>query len=142
MAKNKIIENGAQPITVPVPSSILSGDPIMPGGKLPAVANENYNAATGNASMDVEGAFLLSVTAATALSPLAGSAVKAGDNIYADTDGTLDATTNVYYGFTLTKNTGGRLFGTALPGPTVSTASLITSGSTATIAVRLKGSPN
>lgn len=147
MAANKLFERGT-PLTFLVPSTIISGQPIMPGKTLAAVANENCGAGTATApgqtglcSCDLEGVFLLSVVAVTVLSPATGSAVKAGDKIYADTDGTLDATSNVYYGFSLTKNSSGTLFGTAVPGPTISGSSsqLIASGSTATIGVRLKG---
>lgn len=121
--------NRATKITCAVPSTVVANDPLLLGS-MAAVAENSYNSATGNAPLVFEGAFLLSVTAKTSLSPSTGSAVKPGDKIYADTDGTLDTGTNVTRGFTLDKNSSGTLFGFALDA--------ITSAQTATIRVRLK----
>lgn len=142
MAANKLFERGT-PLTFPMPSSVKSGAPVMPGGTLAGVANEDYNANTGLVSCDLEGVFLLPVTAVTALSPATGSAVNVGDAIYADTDGTTDSATGAYTGFTLTKNSSGKYFGTAVPGPDITSGAkqLIASGATGTIGIRLKEGP-
>lgn len=146
MATNKLYERGVA-LTFPAPASINSGDPVMPGRTLAGVAQADTGAnsavapgTTGLLSVDLEGVYVLNVTAVTALSPATGSAVNVGDKIYADTDGTLDATTNMYYGFTLTKNSSGYLYGTAIPGPTITAGAkqLIASAATARIGVRLK----
>lgn len=117
----------------PVPSTVVSGDPILVGA-MAAVAQESYTppgsvTPTGQVSVALIGCFFLSVTAKSSLSPSVGSAVKPGDKLYLD-GGTLDSTTNVTTGGTLDKNTGGTFFGFA--------CDAITSGSTATIRVRLK----
>src|SRR5260221_78354 len=82
------------------PSTIAGGDPVLIGAR-PAVALESYNSTSGGTVFRFAGTYALTVVAATVLSPLTGSAVKQGQKIYADTNGTLDASTNVYYGFTL-----------------------------------------
>ena len=142
MAANKVGERGTPlQIAVPAAAAVKSGDFLL-FGALACVANENDGDATrpstGRISVDLEGCFNLSVVAKTSLSPSTGSAVNVGDKIYAD-GGTLDATTGVTYGATLDKNSGGTLIGTAVS-MTGATGALITSGNTATIAVRLKES--
>lgn len=119
-----------------VPSSVVSGQPLLIG-KLAGVATENYNpptgTPTGQVNVQLKGAFFLTVSAVTVISPPTGSAVKPGDILYAD-GGTLDATTNVTTGFTIDKNASGTtIFGSALDA--------ITSGSSAVIRVRLKNGP-
>ena len=110
----------------------ISGDPLVYGG-LAGVAETSYTpptgVTTGNISLKLIGAFLLSVTAKSGLSPSVNAAIAVGDKLYAD-GGTTDATTNCTYGFTIDKNSGGVYFGNALDA--------VTSGSTATIRVRLK----
>lgn len=93
----------------PCPSTVVSGDPVLIGG-LPAVAIDSYNARNGGTGFRFSGTFELTVIAATVVSPVTGSAVKPGDKLYAT--GTLDATTNVTTGLTLSKASGGTLFGT------------------------------
>jgi predicted RecA/RadA family phage recombinase len=147
MAKNKLFENGRQ-LSFAAPAGVVSGQPVMPGGTLAGVASADVGAGTATApdtvglvAVDLEGVYLLPVTGVTVLSPASGSAVNSGDLIYADTDGMTDSVTGMYTGFTLTKNSSGKLFGTAVPGPTIAAESkqLIASGQTATIGVRLKG---
>lgn len=116
-----------------VPSTVTSNQPLLVGN-LGVVAQESYTppgglTPTGYVSCALIGAFFLTVTAKTGLSPSVNSAVKPGDRIYAD-GGSLDATTNVTTGFTLDKNSGGTLFGTALDA--------LATGTTGTIRVRLK----
>jgi predicted RecA/RadA family phage recombinase len=133
MAANKAIER-AVAISFPVPSTVLTGDPLLVG-IMPGVAETSYGAQanpTGNVTVDMEGAFFLSVTAATVLSPQTGSAVKPGQALYAD-GGTLDSTTNVRTGFTIDKASGGVFFGYALDA--------IPSGDTAIIRVRIGSTP-
>jgi predicted RecA/RadA family phage recombinase len=114
------------------PASIVGGDIVLIGDSmLPAVALESYNATRGGATFRMSGTFELTVIAATVISPPTGSEIKEGDTIYAT--GTLDATTGVTYGLTLSKATGGSKVGT-YDSPTPQT-----SGSTSTTArVRLR----
>lgn len=136
MANNKALERGS-PLQFPMPSTVKSGDPILVG-KLACVANEDAKDLFGNAqpnvSCDLEGAFNLSVVAGSQLSPLVGAAVKPGDVLYYS-GGTLDATTNVTTGGTISKDSGSD-FGTSVVFGTALDA--ITSGQTKTIRVRLK----
>lgn len=111
-----------------VPSTVVSNDPLLVG-TLAVVAQESYSAAH-QCSVSRIGAFFVTVTAKSALSPSTNSAVKPGDKIYADTDGTLDSTTNVTRGFTLDKNSSGTHFGYALDA--------LATGTTGTIRVALK----
>lgn len=92
----------------PCPSTVQAGDPVLVGNR-PGVAMDDYNAGNGGTTFRFSGTFELTVIAATTVSPLAGEAVKPGDKIYAT--GTLDATTNVTTGLTLSKASGGTLFG-------------------------------
>ena len=91
------------------PSTVLAGDPVLVGA-LPAVAMDSYNAQNGGTTFRFAGTHTLSVIAATVVSPVTGSALKPGDKIYAT--GTLDSTTNITTGLTLSKASGGTLFGT------------------------------
>ena len=142
MAANKVGERGTPlQCAVPTNSGIKSGDPVLLGtAGLAMVANESdgdtTRPSTGIVSFDVEGIFNLSVVAKTGLSPSVNSAVNPGDTIYAD-GGTLDTNTGIKTGFTLDKNSGGSVFGTAVS-ITGGTGPLIAGGSTAVIAVRLK----
>lgn len=147
MAANKYFEQGS-PLNVPVSAgiaaSILTSLPIMVqggnravGGKmrgLAGVINESATDAFGNVrpnvSVDVSGAFNLPVLAESAESPVINSAVQFGDQLYANQNtGTYDATTGLWYGFTIDKNQSGAPFGTAL--------GAVPAGTTATIPVRL-----
>jgi len=92
----------------PCPSTVVGGDPVLVGG-LPAVALDSYNSRNGGTTFRFTGTYELSVIAATVVSPVTGSAVKPGDKIYAT--GSLDSTTNVTTGLTLSKASGGTLFG-------------------------------
>jgi predicted RecA/RadA family phage recombinase len=140
VAANKVGERGTPlQCAVPTSSGIKSGDPVLLG-TLAMVANESdgdtTRPSTGIVSFDLEGVFNLPVVAKTSLSPSTGSTVNPGDTIYAD-GGTKDTNTGITTGFTLDKNSGGTVFGTACS-ITGGTGPLIASGSTATIAVRLK----
>lgn len=129
MATNELIDV-ANNLQFDCPATVLSGDPVVIG-RLAAVANTSYKADTQQASFDLEGAYFLPVTAASALSPFVAAAIGAGDPVYAD-GGVLDAATNVLTGFTLTSNAAGGanpLFGNALDP--------VGAGLTATIRVRL-----
>lgn len=141
MAANKKLERGS-PLQFTSPSGIVSGQAVVLRGTtgqsyngkpvgLAMVANADYNSTSGLCSFDLEGAFELSVLAESAESPAVNSAVVPGDWIYANVNsGTFDATTGMFYGFTLDKNQSGIPYGVALDS--------ITAGATATIRVRLK----
>lgn len=95
----------------PCPASIQGGDIVLIGtSMLPGVALEDYDATRGGTVFRFSGTFELTVIAATVVSPITGSAVKEGDEIYAT--GTLDATTGVTYDLVLSKATGGSKVGT------------------------------
>jgi uncharacterized protein DUF2190 len=141
MANNKVLERYS-PLTIAVPSAaaVTSNQPLL-FGTIACVANESdppspTMASTGNVSVDTEGAFNLTVTADSGLSPVVTSAVKVGDKIYARF-GTVDATTGVTYGFTLSKDSAGVFFGVAIAVGGGS-ATLLAAGTTGTIAVLLK----
>ncbi len=90
------------------PTTVLAGDPVLLG-TIPAVALDNYQAAISGTTFLCNGSFVLTVVAATVVSPITGSAVKPGDKIYAT--GSLDTATNVTTSLVLSKATGGVLFG-------------------------------
>ena len=118
------------------PTTVLAGDPVLIG-KMPAVALDNYQANEGGTTFEMSGSYLLSVLASSAISPVVGVTVKFGDKLYAS-GGTLDATTNVTTGITLTTATADPLFGYYDP---QENAAFITSGTTNTsAAVKLAGS--
>lgn len=117
----------------PCPSTVLAGDAVLIGGVLPAVALESYDSVKGGTSFRMSGTYKLTVIAATVVSPITGSAVKPGEKIYAT--GTSDGTTGVIHTLTLSKASGGVLFGS------YDGESAITSGETDTDApVMLKES--
>lgn len=144
MATNKFWERGT-PLQFTAPSAITSNAPVVMRGSGPQtiagrpvglamVANADYNSTSGLVSFDTEGAFMLSVLAESAESPVVNSAVAVGDIIYANINtGTYDAATGIFYGFTLDKNQSGITFGTVVQGSVIA-------GSTGTVAVRLKES--
>jgi predicted RecA/RadA family phage recombinase len=108
------------------PSTVVAGDAVLIG-QIPAVALDTYSSVTLGTTFLTNGTFTLTVIAATVVSPITGSACNPGDKIYAT--GTLDATTNVTTGLTLSKASGGTLFGRLDPAGTA-----ITSGTTDTAA--------
>lgn len=116
-----------------VPSTVISGQALLIG-TLSGVATESYLPPTGinpsgQVNVALKGAFFLTCTAQSLLSPATNVAINQGDKIYAD-GGTLDSTTNVTTGFTLDKNSGGTLFGSAL--------TTLTTGTTGIVCVRLR----
>jgi predicted RecA/RadA family phage recombinase len=113
MATNKAFELAID-LNLPVASGTVSGNPVAVGA-LSGVATYDRDA-NNNSTVDMIGAYNLSVTAAD---DNGNVAIAIGDPIYADT-----ATPPA-----LTKKRSGRLFGFAL--------AAVTSGSTATIAVKL-----
>jgi predicted RecA/RadA family phage recombinase len=128
MAKNKALER-ANRLTIAVPSTVKSGDPVMVGA-LNGVAETDYNALSGKASVCLEGAYFLAVVGSSQLSPIVGAAIKVGDPIYWD-GGSLDSTTNVTTGGTLNANpTDNPVFGHALDA--------LDSAASGTIRVRLR----
>ncbi len=91
-------------------AGVISGSPILLG-TVPAVALDTAaNVAGTIPTFECGGSFSLAVTAKSSLSPSTGKAINPGDPIYAD-GGTLDAPSNMTYGFTLDANSGGVLFG-------------------------------
>lgn len=102
---------------VACPSTVKSGDPVLIG-KVPAVALNDYESATGGAVFLMNGTFTLSVTGATQKSPQVNAAMNPGDKVYAE--GTLDVTTNVTTGLFLSATPGDTFFGNLDPtGPGV-----------------------
>lgn len=120
-----------QPFTdrfIPLPSACIPGMPILVG-TLPGVVKNGYDSATGGGVVEFSGSFALTVIAATVVSPITGAAVNPGDKIYAT--GTTDPTTNVTYNLTLSKATGGMLFGN------LDQAASLAAGTTGTVSVEL-----
>ncbi len=114
------------------PSTVVGGDLCLIGASLlPGVALESYDPISGGCVFRFSGTYLLTVVAATDVSPLTGSAVAQGDIIYGA--GTLDATTGVTHNVVLSKDSSGAKVGTYDSGTP------ITSGTTSTSApVRLR----
>jgi hypothetical protein len=155
MATNQVNERGVR-LTMPVPIAAnagvgpISGDPLMFGNPsapfgggvssrmMAGVAQTSYTPPAGmgianpdGISVHFEGVFLLSVAAAHSLSPATSTAIGIGDPVYAGGNGTYDATTGCYYGFTLNADSAnGHYFGNSLDA--------VAAGLTATIRVRLK----
>lgn len=102
-------------VTLPLAANLQAGDPILIGTE-PAFLLDDYQANVSGCTAYFNGTFFANVTGETQASPQVGSAVKPGDNLYA-VGGTLDATTNVRYGFTLSKDSGGIPFGQLDPSP-------------------------
>ncbi len=147
MATNECNRRGEN-LTIAVPSAPhssagpASGDPLIigtgtsPNFGLAAVVENSYTqpsglVATGNVPLQFIGVFFLSVKGLLNNHGGGNLAINPGDRVYADNDGTRDATTGVYYGFTLDANSvAGVYFGNALDA--------VVSGATTTIRVRLK----
>jgi hypothetical protein len=147
MAVNEVYVRGTQ-LTIAAPIAAnggvgpKSGDPLIIGsGTSPSfgiacVAETSYTppsgVATGNIAVKTEGVFTLPVLPQTLPTGGSGVAIHIGDRVYAGPDGTYDATTGVYYGFTLCADpTTGVHYGNSLDA--------LPSGSVAvTIRVRLK----
>lgn len=118
-----------------------SGDPLIigtgssPNYGLAVVVENSYTqpsglVPTGNIPVQFIGVFFLSVKGKASFGG-GNQALNPGDRVYADNDGKLDATTGVYYGFSLTGNaTSGIYFGNILDA--------VASGQTTTVRVRLK----
>lgn len=132
MATNQAISGPVFEINVPVPAAVTVGMPVLVGklsGVVLALQPLPTPLSPTTATIDMgRDAYNLAVVAATVESPLTGSAIKPGDQIYAS--GTLDSVTNVTYNLTLDKASGGTYFGNALDA--------VASGLSATIRVRLK----
>jgi predicted RecA/RadA family phage recombinase len=109
------------------PTTVKSGDPVLIG-TIPAVALDDYQANTGGTTFLCNGSFILTVIAATVVSPITGSAVNPGDKLYAT--GTLDSATNITTALVISKATGGTVFGHLDP-----SAPAITSATTSTTAI-------
>ena len=118
------------------PATVKANDDVLIG-VMPAVALDSYSTLTGGTTFEMSGSYVLSVLAATVISPLTGHQIGFGDKIYAD-GGTLDATTNVTTGFTLDAATGGVLFG--YYDPQQNAAVILSAATNATASVKLAGS--
>lgn len=117
MAKNLAFKD-ARRLTLPVAEGTKSGDPVMVG-TLPGVALTDRDSA-GNAAVDTGGAYTLSVEAVT---DSGNSAVAVGDDLYYGTEDDPK----------ISKKVAGTYYGKAL--------GTVTSGETASIAVRLGDGP-
>ena len=108
------------------PTTVVAGDPVLIG-TTPAFALDSYQSNTGGTTFLTNGSFTATVIAATVVSPITGAQANPGDPLYAT--GTLDSTTNITTGLTISKASGGTAFGKLdESGP------LIASGTTSTSA--------
>lgn len=148
MAANEVNNRGvsftiAAPIAANAGVGPKSGDPLVigtgtsPGYGIACVAETSYTqpsglVPTGNIDVKTEGVFSLPILPKTAKVGGSNHTFAPGDRVYADNDGTYDATTGVYYGFTLdAASVSGIHFGNILD--------VVTGGSTVVYArVRLK----
>ncbi len=120
MATNECNRRGEN-LTIAVPSAPNSG--VGPNSGDPLII--------GTGTSPNFGVFFLSVVGQLDSHGGGNLAINPGDRVYADNNGTRDATTGVYYGFTLNgSKTSGIYFGNALDA--------VVSGATTTIRVRLK----
>lgn len=95
MATNEVFRE-ADHLTLPVPSGVKSGDPVLVGS-LPGVAQTDRDA-NGNATVWLDGAYRLTVT---------GAVVNVGDPVYIAADRSLSvtATGNTVFGYALETKT-------------------------------------
>ena len=91
------------------PTTVKSGDFVLLGS-LPAVALDDYQTLTSGTTFLCGGTFALTVVGQTVESPQTTHKINPGDTLHAS-GGTLDATTNVTYGFTITAVTADPKFG-------------------------------
>ncbi len=147
MATNEANRRGEN-LTIAAPSAPhsgvgpQSGDPLVigtgdsPDFGLACVVENSYTqpsglTPTGNIPVQFIGVFFLAVQGKVDVHGGGNVALNPGDQVFADTDGTRDATTGVYYGFTLDGNDeSGIYFGNVLDA--------VSSGATTTVRVRLK----
>jgi hypothetical protein len=95
---------------------LKAGAPVLVGTE-PFVLLDDYQANVAGCTGLFNGTFTLTVVGQTSESPQVTHQINPGDNIYA-VGGTLDAATNVRYGFTLDANSSsGILFGRLEPSP-------------------------
>lgn len=120
---------------VTLPSVIEAGDPILVGTD-PAFALDSYQANVAGATCLFNGTFYADVLGASSVSPSVSAAIKRGAKLYA-VGGTLDAATNVRYGFTLCADTTGIPFGTLDPSPQA--GGPVVSGQTQNVGVKIDG---
>jgi hypothetical protein len=116
-------------------AGLLAGQPVIMGStagghSVPGVSLDTAaNVANGTPTIECGGGFALTVTAKSSLSPSTNAVINPGDPIYAD-GGTLDAASNMTYGFTLDANSGGVYFGNLDP-----TGPALPAGTTAVVTV-------
>lgn len=123
MATNKAAERFSTfTLLMPAAVNISSGQPLMLGEKYTAAgvaveaqntSNPPYDNNTGYLTVDLEGAYFLSVVGETLGSLSSGAAIKTGDPVFAS-GGTYDPTSGITYGFVLCADVAGDLFGIAL----------------------------
>lgn len=96
MAKNKVYNFGDKlSLVCSFPAAPVSGDPVLVG-RIPGVAQTNERA-DGTTSVDMDGVYTLSVTAAAA-------AINVGDRLYASAASPVvisNTNTGIPYGFAL-----------------------------------------
>ena len=97
------------------PTTVKAGDPVLLGA-IPAVAINDYESIYGGTTFEITGSYALTVIGHSSISPVADEAIGQGAKIYA-TGGTLDPTTDVTTGITLsaTLPPAGIFFGTLDP---------------------------
>lgn len=106
-------------------SGVIAGQPYLIGGVQAVALDTAASVANGTPTFELGGAFSLSVTAKSSLSPSTNKAINPGDPIYYE-GGTLDTASNMTYGGTLDANSSGVLFGHLDPtGPGIPTGTTV-----------------
>ncbi len=120
---------------VNLPTGIVAGQALLVGTQ-PCFALDSYQANIGGATCLFNGTFEANVVGQSSISPVVNADIKAGAKLYAS-GGTLDATTNVRYGFTLSADATGIPFGELDPSPQGGWP--VASGTTQLVGVKIDG---
>ena len=92
------------------PTTVKSGDFVLLGPGIPAVALDDYQTLTGGTTFLLAGTFALTVVGQTVESPQTTHKINPGDKLYLNS-GTLDSTTNITTGGVIDANSSGTFIG-------------------------------
>ena len=91
------------------PTTVKAGDAVLLG-KIPAVALDDYQANYTGTTFYTNGTYALTVVGESSVSPPVNAVIKPGQALYYN-GGTLDATTDVTTGGTISADSSGTPFG-------------------------------